>query len=264
MARRESQEFIPDSQPSPHPVAPAIPSAPTPKQHWGTNTRVEPVSVLQGHNAYPPIVPRQRSPSPDELLEARAQLHALRRNTRDNQLIDLRKQIAELQGAESGKPKDEGTDPRLLPLKAHFSAVKPKYIHQVLEDEFDPVNVIRLCNDVSISRAQSKYIDLGKNLEVKMKDEDASEFDIKGLATLIRCLDVLFPYPLLLASHMAYIGIVLPVYTLVLSTSPSLVYRFLSLQPDLTLTFAILVNGYKTLTQRTERTNGRRAIKRNW
>lgn len=83
-------------------------------------------------------------------------------------------------------------DPRLLPLKTRFSALKPKYFRQILDNKFDPVNIIRLCNDVLISRAQSKYIDLGKNLEVKMKDDDASEFDIKGLATLIRCLGVYF------------------------------------------------------------------------
>ncbi|MCJ1466064.1 hypothetical protein MMC07_004683 [Pseudocyphellaria aurata] len=53
-----------------------------------------------------------------------------------------------------------------------------------------PVKIIRLCNDVSISRAQSKYIDLGKILEVKMRDEDASEFDIMDLATLIRYFGV--------------------------------------------------------------------------
>lgn len=107
----------------------------------------------------------------------------------ENELAEIRKQIAKLQDDSSVK-KDKGTGPGFLRLKARFSAVKPKFFQQIFDNEFDPINLTRLCNNVLISRAQSKYIDLGKSLEVKMKDENASESDIKGLATLIRCLGV--------------------------------------------------------------------------
>lgn len=81
-------------------------------------------------------------------------------------------------------------DPRFLPLKTRFSAAKPQVFRSILQDDFDPISITRLCNDVAVSRAQSKYIDLGDNLEVKLKDEDASKSDIKGLVVLIRCLRV--------------------------------------------------------------------------
>lgn len=70
--------------------------------------------------------------------------------------------------------------------------MKSKYFREILDNDTDPINITRLCNDVSIGRAQSKYIDLGKNLEVKVKDDDASETDIKGFDVLIRCLGVYF------------------------------------------------------------------------
>ena len=87
--------------------------------------------------------------------------------------------------------KPEGTDPRFIPLKTRFSTVKPKYSLQIFDNEFDPVNITRLYNDVAISRTQSsKYIGLGD--KIKMIDDDATEHDIKGLAILIRSLGVYF------------------------------------------------------------------------
>lgn len=73
-------------------------------------------------------------------------------------------------------------------FKTRFSGVKPKFFRQIFDNEFDPINITRLYNGVFISRAQSKYIDLGKNFEVKMKDEDAAESNKKGMAVMIRCL----------------------------------------------------------------------------
>lgn len=70
--------------------------------------------------------------------------------------------------------------------------MKSNYFREILDNDTDPINITRLCNDVSISRAQSKYIELGENLKVKMKDDDASETDIKGFTVLIRCLGVYF------------------------------------------------------------------------
>ncbi|MCJ1469393.1 hypothetical protein MMC07_008026 [Pseudocyphellaria aurata] len=197
MAPSGSQEFVPDSQPSLRSTAPTVPGPPADKQLRGSNPHPSDAtghnSQFQGYHPYAPVIPRRRSHSPDELTEARAQLEALRGSRREDELAEIRKQIVKLQGADRlFKTRDEGMDPRILPLKARFSAVKPKYFHQVLDNDFDPVYIIRLCNDVSISKVHLKYIDLGKNLEVKMKDEDASESEIKGLATLIRCLGVYF------------------------------------------------------------------------
>lgn len=127
---------------------------------------------------------------PNELLEARAERDALRRIKREDELAELRKEIAELRGQQLGKDKAEGTDPCFLPLKAQFAAVKPKYFRQIFDNEFEPINIIRLCKNVTISRSYSKYIDLGKNVEIQMRDEDATEYDIKGFAVFIRCLGV--------------------------------------------------------------------------
>lgn len=126
---------------------------------------------------------------PNELLEARAERDALRRIKREDELAELRKEIAELRGQQLGKDKAEGTDPCFLPLKAQFAAVKPKYFRQIFDNEFEPINIIRLCKNVTISRS-SKYIDLGKNVEIQMRDEDATEYDIKEFAVFIRCLGV--------------------------------------------------------------------------
>ena len=138
----------------------------------------------------------ERSPSPDALIELRAQEKALRKANRDEEFARLQKSVAEL--LKDSKPAvddedDQGTDPRLTPLIARFSAVKVKYLRQILNNKFDPINISRLCNDVTINRAyQAKYVDLGKNIEVKMKEDDASEFDIRGLAILMRGLLVYF------------------------------------------------------------------------
>lgn len=50
-------------------------------------------------------------------------------------------------------------------------------------------------------RALFKYIDLKKNLEIKLKNEDASEHEIKGLAVLIRCLGESFQITLRIAPN---------------------------------------------------------------
>lgn len=39
---------------------------------------------------------------------------------------------------------DEGKDLQLAPLKVRFSAVKLKYFGQILDNEFDPINISRL------------------------------------------------------------------------------------------------------------------------
>lgn len=135
---------------------------------------------------------RPRSALPNELLEARAERDALRRIKREDELAELRKEIAELRGQQLGKDKAECTDPCFLPLKAQFAAVKPKYFRQIFDNEFEPINIIRLCKNVTISRSYSKYIDLGKNVEIQMRDEDATEYDIKGFPVFIRCLGVYF------------------------------------------------------------------------
>lgn len=123
----------------------------------------------------------------------------------------LQKDVAKLlKGAKSVVDDDdeEGTDPRLT-LKTRFSAVKPKYFRQIRDNIFDPLNISRLYNDVTISRSyKAKYIDLGKNIEVKMKEEDATESNIKGLALLLRGLFVYSQiqlHLLLFSSHQSII-----------------------------------------------------------
>ncbi|MCJ1262795.1 hypothetical protein MMC22_002665 [Lobaria immixta] len=132
--------------------------------------------------------PRRRSASPDELVDTSAQRDALRRSRRQDELADIRKQIKNLQG-QKPRTKDEGMDPCFFPLKTRFSAVKAKYFSQIFDNNFDPIDLTRLCNDVSFSRAHSKSFDLG-----------ASEYDIRGLAILIRCLGVYFQRRLHFAS----------------------------------------------------------------
>ncbi|MCJ1264257.1 hypothetical protein MMC22_004128 [Lobaria immixta] len=138
----------------------------------------------------------ERSPTPDNLIVIRAQKKALLKAKRDEGFVRLQKDVAELlKGAKSvvNDDDEEGIDPRLTPLKTRFSAVKPKYFRQIRDNKFDPFNISRLYNNVTISRSyKAKYIDLGKNIEVKMKEEDATESGIKGLALLLRGLFVYF------------------------------------------------------------------------
>lgn len=47
-------------------------------------------------------------------------------------------------------------------------------------------------DDLIVGRSELKYIDIAEYLEMKMKDEDSPEDDIKGLAVLISCLGVFF------------------------------------------------------------------------
>lgn len=115
---------------------------------------------------------------------------------RDDEFARLQKNIVELlkkTKSVANDEDDEGTDPRLTLLKTCFSAVKVKYFRQILDNKFDPLNISRLYNDVTISRSyKAKYIDLGKNIEVKMKEEDATKSDIKGLTFLLRGFFVYF------------------------------------------------------------------------
>lgn len=95
---------------------------------------------------------RQRSATPDELKRIR---YTKRKGT-------MRWPSCGGKGKTS-TVEDEGKDPQLAPLKVRFSAVKLKYFGQILDNEFDPINISRLCNDVLISRAyQSKEHRLGK------------------------------------------------------------------------------------------------------
>lgn len=98
------------------------------------------------------VIPRRRSPSPDELVDARAQLDVLRRTKQEKELAEISKQIADLQGDKSLKTGNEGIDPPFFPLETRFSA-KPKYLPQIFDNDFDPVNITRLCNDATVNRA---------------------------------------------------------------------------------------------------------------
>lgn len=161
----------PSDQLSTNLTASEPPRSPSPKNHPDNRRRTS------------PSVASERSSSPD----FNAQEKALRKTKRDEEFPRLQKSVAELlkdsKATVGDDDDDEGTDPRLTPLIARFSAVKVKYLRQILNNKFDPINISRLCNDVTINRTyKSKYVDLGRNIEVKMKEEDASENDIRWLA----------------------------------------------------------------------------------
>ena len=133
----------------------------------------------------------------DSLVEFKAQEKALQRAKKENKFAWLQKSVAELlknsMAAVDDKDNNENRNLRLLPLISHFFAVKVKYLRQILNNKFDPINISHLCNNVMINHAyQSKYVDLGKNIKVKMKEEDALEFDIKRLAILMKSLLIYF------------------------------------------------------------------------
>lgn len=179
---------------------------------WTSDQLIEEVRESESLSSRPNQRPRttetidiERSPSSDELIKLRAQKKALLKSQRNNELAQFTKDVAELlKGSKSAidnDDDDEGTDPRLTPLKAQLSAVKVNYIRQIL-NTFAQLNISRLCNDVTIFRGfQSRYIDLGKNIEVKMKEDNASELDIKGPAVLMRGLLVNFQIQLHFVEH---------------------------------------------------------------
>ena len=83
----------------------------------------------------------------------------------------------------------EGTDdPRILPLTSDFPAINQLYFRQILENKFDPINIAKMCSDVTLSKSTKKSINISKGLEVITGEDDASLSDIKGITHLIRCL----------------------------------------------------------------------------
>ena len=64
--------------------------------------------------------------------------------------------IAQLQN-ENFYQKDEATGSRWLSLKTRFSALKERFSRQIFENEYDPMNIIRPMDRVSINRVQPRY-----------------------------------------------------------------------------------------------------------
>ncbi|MCJ1348635.1 hypothetical protein MMC31_006867 [Peltigera leucophlebia] len=94
-------------------------------------------------------------------------------------------------------------DSRVTPLTADFPAIIPLYFKQILENKFDPINISKLCMEVSLVRPTNKSIKLKKGLEITTGEDDAGPNDVKGLAHLLRCLGVYWQANL----HFAPVGI---------------------------------------------------------
>lgn len=104
-----------------------------------------PVWNRGGKEAQPPAPMLLRRPaSPDEL----AQLDSLQRTRREAELTEIRRQN---RGPSRPNPltRDAGMDPRFLPLKTCFSAVKIKSFPRYSIMIFNTINIISLSNEFS-------------------------------------------------------------------------------------------------------------------
>ena len=158
-------------------------------------------------------VHRTPEPTPDLLLDLRAQQEATATALRQEETRQLQKQIADnlapiqrirkgntvpegRQEAHTPHPNQllpaetEGTDPCLLPLIIEYPAINSIYFRQILNNKFDPINISKLCTDVVLIKPTVKRVNLAKGYELIQEEDDASPGDIKGLPHLIRCLRV--------------------------------------------------------------------------
>ena len=197
-----SSQVIPGTQPSP-------------TRNMGTNS-----GIMTGENSAPP-----RPRTPDHLIELRAQRDAATKARHDAEAAQLLREIQESQAivissqastasgsvvngaapamADAASYFNEGMDSRVTPLTADFPAINPMFFKQILENKFDPINISKLCMDVSLVRPTTKSIELKKGIEINTGEDDAGPNDIKGLAHLLRCLGVYWQVKL----HFAHTGI---------------------------------------------------------
>lgn len=96
-----------------------------------------------------------------------------------------------------------GKDSRVSPLTADFPTINPMFFKQMLENKFDPINISKLCIDVSLVWLTTKMIQLKKDIEINTGEDDAGPNDIKRLAHLLCCLEVYWQAKL----HFAHVGI---------------------------------------------------------
>lgn len=97
-------------------------------------------SNLENHTSQ--IIPLRRCASPDELIEARAQLDTLRRIRREDEFAKLEDKLKNYKVKILRKK--TAMNPRLIPLKTCFPAVKVKFFRQIFDHEFDPIDITRL------------------------------------------------------------------------------------------------------------------------
>lgn len=81
-------------------------------------------------------------------------------------------------------------DSHVTLLTVDFPAINPMFFKQILENTFDPINISKLCMDVSLLRPTTKLIKLKKGIEINTGEENSGPNDIKRLAYLIQCLGV--------------------------------------------------------------------------
>ena len=102
----------------------------------------------------PDSQPFQRSSTPEDVTALRAQAEANRNDGYEAERQRLRREIA-MQSQPSvansqptqlvqNEPSTLGTDPRIEPLARKFSSVKVTYLHQILTNTFDPLNITKL------------------------------------------------------------------------------------------------------------------------
>ena len=144
---------------------------------------------------------QSRPGTPDELLELQAQRDAVVKARREATMARLRREIEENQTAMASeeaigasKPttmaalRNEGTDPKILPLIDLFPTINQSFFKQIMENKFYPINIFKPCTDVSIVKSSKKSITIAKGLEIVTNEDDASYTDIKGFIHLLRCL----------------------------------------------------------------------------
>ena len=134
-------------------------------------------------------VHRTPEPTPDLLLDLRAQQEATATALRQEETRHLQKQIADNLAAiqriregntvpeyrhEAHTPhpnqllpaETEGTDPCLLPLIIEYPAINSIYFRQILSNKFDPINISKLCTDVVLIKPTVKRVNLAKGYEL--------------------------------------------------------------------------------------------------
>ena len=149
------------------------------------------------------VIP-SRPGTPDELLQLQAQRDIVVKARREATMARLRKEIEDNQRAmkseEAGASKStsmaalrtEGTDPKILLLIELFPTINQSFFKQIMDNKFDPINISKLCTDVSIVKTSKKSITIAKGLEIVTDEDDASYTDIKGFSHLLRCLIIYY------------------------------------------------------------------------
>ena len=160
----------------------------------------QPSSNQPSANTFQQDAVPSRPATPDELLQLQAERDMVVKARREATMARLRKEIEDnkramaTEEAGASKPtsmaalRTEGMDPKILPLIELFPTISQTFFKQIMDNKFDPINISKLCTDVSIVKASKKSITIAKGLEIITDEDDASYTDIKGFIHLFRCL----------------------------------------------------------------------------